>query len=66
VTLASRACERREWKDAKAFVVPAAAYAESGDIAEATKAESKALELNPEMDRAAIEARLEIYKAGKP
>jgi hypothetical protein len=44
----------------------AAALAETGDFAEAARWQDEALGLYPEEERAAGQARLELYRAGRP
>jgi hypothetical protein len=68
VESATQACERTEWKDAYTLDALAAASAETGDFAAAVKYEDRALGLLPQGDSdvSDFQARLGLYKAGKP
>jgi len=66
VSFATKACELTNWQIAPTIDTLAAAYAESGDFAKAIETERKAIELATPEARPAMEARLELYKAGKP
>jgi serine/threonine protein kinase/tetratricopeptide (TPR) repeat protein len=63
---ATKACELTEWKNAAFIDTLAAAYAESGDFAQAVKWQSQALELaSPDLKKE-LATRLELYGSGKP
>jgi tetratricopeptide (TPR) repeat protein len=63
---ATRACELSEWKNAEFLSTLAAAHAEVRDFEQALKWQTKALELAPEKEKPAHQARLELLQAGKP
>jgi tetratricopeptide (TPR) repeat protein len=63
---ALKACELSEWKAFVLVETLAAAWAESGNFAEAVKWQEKALELAPVTDKVVLRSRLELYKSGKP
>lgn len=66
VTLAKRACELSEGKDAACLDALAAAYAESGDFGEAVRQAQEAVRLAPDdSSRSQYQSRLEHYQAGK-
>ena len=58
-----KACELSDWKDVVIDTL-AAAYAESGDFAQALKWESKYTEANPSDKRA--QERLALYQKHQP
>lgn len=63
---ATRACELTAWKDAEYLDVLAAAYAEAGQFDKAVEqAKATLAHAWPEF-RAEAQARLELYRAGKP
>jgi tetratricopeptide (TPR) repeat protein len=66
VEYAKKACELTRWKDWNLISTLAAAYAESGDFDNAVKTESKANELAPANEKAALTKRLDLYKSKKP
>jgi tetratricopeptide (TPR) repeat protein len=66
VELARYACTLSQWKDSWCLDVLAAAYAESGDFANAAKYAEQALALASEADRAEISKRLELYGKNEP
>ena len=66
VALATKACEASGWKSWGILDTLAAACAETGDFEAAAKWERKALELVDENEKAAFQARLALYEAGKP
>jgi tetratricopeptide (TPR) repeat protein len=69
IELATKACELTQWKDPDSFDTLAAAYAEAGRFDEAVKWQKKALKHPDAFPGRAIEsvqARLKLYKAGKP
>jgi tetratricopeptide (TPR) repeat protein len=66
VALARLACEATDWKHPFCMGTLAAALAETGAFAEAAHWQAEALNLYPEAERAAGEARLELYRAGQP
>ncbi len=69
VELASQACMASGFKIATLLDSLAAAYAEVGEFDNAVKTAAKALELAPHDPMASakdIEARLQLYKAGRP
>jgi len=64
---ATRACELSQWVAPYLLDTLAAAYAEAGEFEHAVKWQSKAIELaTPDYDKAAMQTRLKLYKAGKP
>jgi tetratricopeptide (TPR) repeat protein len=66
---ANKACQLSEWKNTDALDTLAAAYAESGDFANAIKWQSKACDLAPahdKADKADLRSRLGLYQAHKP
>ena len=63
---ALQACELSEWKAFVAVETLAAAWAETGNFAEAIKWQEKALELAPLKYRVELRGRLDLYKSGKP
>lgn len=64
--LANRACELTEWSSAAYLDTLAAAYAESGDFAQAVDWQKKAVELAPPTGRADFKARLGLYERQTP
>ncbi len=68
VRLASRACELTRWDDASSLDTLAAAYAETGDFAAATKWQLKALALaaSDKADATNLSRRLTLYKSHQP
>ena len=68
IELASRACAIDKWKDADQIDTLAAAYAETGNFAEAERFELKALSVLPSGEelRPKFQARLQLYQAHKP
>ena len=66
VWYAIRACELSEWRTWYCVGTLAAAYADSGDFANATRWASKSVELAPEAERFRASERLELYRMGKP
>ena len=68
VELAARACALDRWKDADEIDTLAAAYAESGNFAEAERYQQKALSLlsADEALRPKFQARLEQFRAKQP
>jgi tetratricopeptide (TPR) repeat protein len=67
VALATKACELTEWKNAGYLDTLAAAYAEAGQLPEAVKWETKALETLDALgdDVEPARARLKLYQAGQ-
>ncbi len=63
---ASRACELTNWQDWNILDTLAAAYAETGDFESAVCWVTKALELDPETEKAVEQNRLELYQSGTP
>jgi len=66
VTSAQKACELTGFTNARHLDTLAAAHAEAGDFEEAVKRATQAIELADEDSRTPIEARLELYNAGRP
>ena len=68
VELATRACTLEKWKDADGIDTLAAAYAETGNFAEAEHYQEKAMALLSEGEalRPKFRARLEQYRARQP
>jgi cytochrome c-type biogenesis protein CcmH/NrfG len=64
----TQACERTQWKDPYTVSTLAAASAEVGDFTAAVKFQEKALGLlsEGESDQQDFQARLRLYKEGKP
>jgi tetratricopeptide (TPR) repeat protein len=63
---ATKACQFSDWKEPAMLDSLAAAYAESGDFANAVKWQTKARDLAPAVERADFQTRLDLYKAHKP
>ncbi len=67
VAAATRACELTGWKDADNLDTLAAAHAEAGDFGKAVEYQEKANPLyTSEEDRTKGQARLALYKDGRP
>jgi hypothetical protein len=66
ILAATKACELTEWKSFLLIDTLAAACAEDNDFGNAVKWQIRALELAPETKRKDMNARLELYKSGKP
>jgi tetratricopeptide (TPR) repeat protein len=66
VKSAMAACELTSWKNALCLDTLAAAYAETGDFAEAARWQEKATELATGESREAFEERLKLYRDEKP
>lgn len=66
VTLASKACEKSQWHDSDQLMTLAAAYAESGNFAEAIRWQTKALKLAPYAERPRYYRCLMGFRAGQP
>ncbi len=66
VELATRACELTNWKNSSCLNTLAAAYAESGNFADALKWELKAQELRSPQHKKKWAFLLDLYKSGKP
>ena len=66
VSAARRLCELLGWDDSSVLEILSASYAQSGRFAEAVKWQTKAIELAPAGSKAELQARLRLYKAGKP
>ena len=66
VSIARRACELLGWKNAHVLAALSAAYAESGQFAEAVKWQTKAIELAPAGVKAELQSHLKLYQARKP
>jgi tetratricopeptide (TPR) repeat protein len=60
------ACEATGWRDPGCLDTLAAAYAESGNFAEAIRWQHQAVELASEGEKADYAARLRLYEAGQP
>jgi tetratricopeptide (TPR) repeat protein len=65
VQYAMKACELSKWKNHGFLDTLAAAYAETGDFAEAVKWQEKAIELAPEDEKENCRSRLDLYKSGE-
>jgi tetratricopeptide (TPR) repeat protein len=63
---ATKGCGLTGWKNGESLDSLAAAYAETGDFANAVKWQEKAVELAPAMLTGELQSRLELYKAHKP
>jgi tetratricopeptide (TPR) repeat protein len=66
ILAATKACELTDWKSFLFIDTLAAACAEDKDFENAVKWETRALELAQERERKAINARLKLFKSGKP
>lgn len=66
VKYARQACELSGWRWASSISVLAAAYAETGDFEEAIEWQEKATDMVTGKRRDEFQARLRLYKAGKP
>ena len=67
VDSAKKACELTDWKEPMFLDTLAAAFAEAGDFASATKWQSKAIELATDPDdKQEFHARLKLYQDKKP
>jgi tetratricopeptide (TPR) repeat protein len=64
VEMATKACELTNWKQAEFIATLAAAYAETGNFADAIHWQKRAIELAPE--RKPLQARLVTYLARRP
>ena len=64
--LAQRCARAADYEQAGTLDTLAAAFAETGNFAEAVRWQTKAVELAPLPEKAALRSRLELYKAGKP
>ena len=62
---AKKACELSEWEDGMYLDTLAAAYAETGDYAQAIQWQSKAIDLLPERFAADAQGRLSFYESGE-
>src|SRR5262249_44524017 len=65
IELATRACEKTEWKASFCLDTLAAAFAEIGRFADAIKHAERVLTLVEEPKREQYERRLALYKAGR-
>jgi tetratricopeptide (TPR) repeat protein len=68
VDLATKACQVRQWKDARVLDTLAAAFAEAGDFDQATKWQMQALGFSdlPIDSRAGMQKRLALYQRRQP
>jgi tetratricopeptide (TPR) repeat protein len=67
ITSATRACELTNWKDIEALSLLAAAYAETGDFAEAVEWQQKVVIMTVNhSDASNHRDRMALYKSGKP
>ncbi len=67
VESAKTACELTDWKQPSHLDTLAAAFAEAGDFASATKWQSKAIELAAGLDeKRELQTRLELYRDKRP
>ena len=66
IELATLACEATKYKLAYILSTLAAAYAETGDFATATKWSAKAVEIGDKEHNDSLKKELESYKAKKP
>lgn len=66
VASATRACELDAAKALSNIGTLAAAYAETGDFANAVKWQSRAVALAPAKDKAAFQTRLDLFRSGQP
>ncbi len=63
---ATKACKLTNWLDAESLDCLAAAYAATGDFAQAIQWQEKAIALCPIGKRPKLDARLQLYKQHKP
>jgi len=63
---AQRVSQATGYGNAEVLGTLAAAYAETGNFQEAVRWQMSALLLTPELQRSALEQRLELYRSGKP
>jgi tetratricopeptide (TPR) repeat protein len=66
IELARRACDLTSWENAGYLDTLAAAYAEAGDFREAVRWQEAALGLPDLKQNKQAQARLELYRSGKP
>ncbi|HET6326860.1 MAG TPA: tetratricopeptide repeat protein [Planctomycetaceae bacterium] len=62
---ASKACELASWSDGTRLATLAAVYAQGGNFADAVKWQSRAVQFSEPRQKAAFQARLDLYKARK-
>jgi len=63
---ATEACQLSEWKEVSFIDTLAAAYAETGDLDEAVKWQTKAKAMCPDDQKDYCQSKLDLYKSGKP
>jgi Tfp pilus assembly protein PilF len=63
---ANKACENTGWKNPALFETLAAAYAESGDFAQAVDWQTRAAAGSKAKDQTGLQNRLALYKADRP
>lgn len=67
IEYATKACQLASWKNTKSLTVLAAAYAETGELREAIKWQTKALETAGEdVPKEEYRRRLALYERGEP
>jgi tetratricopeptide (TPR) repeat protein len=63
---ATRGCELTSWGSVPLLETLAAGYAEAGQFEQAVKWQTRALDLTPPALGSELQARLELYRTGKP
>lgn len=66
VAIARQACRVTEWKHPYCLGTLAAALAETGSFDEAIRWQTEALDLYPDSEKDAGQARIELYRVGQP
>lgn len=66
IEYAKKACEKANWNAADFLDTLAAAYAETSDFKKAVEWQTKAVERASEKQKDDFQARLDLYKSGKP
>jgi tetratricopeptide (TPR) repeat protein len=66
VEQATKACESTGWKNPALFETLAAAYAESGNFAQAVRWQTEAIAGSTAKDQAGVRSRLALFQAGRP
>ena len=66
VRIAKSSCELLGWDNPGVLDTLSAAYAESGQFAEAVKWQTRAIKLAPAGSKAELQSHLQFYQVGKP